>query len=125
MPFFENTSKNGLKYRRYKSRDCNECKYKNACTSSASGRTLQRWEHEDVLELVHADTLDNNNIYKQRRCIVEHPFGTIKRSLGYSYFLRRQMENVDAETASMFIAYNLKRLFTMFPTKELLKMIGQ
>jgi hypothetical protein len=43
--------------------------------------------------------------------------------LGYNYFLRRQMVNVDAEVASMFIAYNLKRLFTMFSTKELLKMI--
>lgn len=123
MPFFENTSKNGLKYRRYKCRDCNDCKYKNACTSSVTGRTLQRWEHEHILDEVHADTWNNNEIYKQRRCIVEHPFGTLKRTLGYSYFLRRQMLNVDAEAASMFIAYNLKRLFTMFSTKELLKMI--
>lgn len=123
MPFFENTSKNGLKYRRYKCRDCNDCKYKNACTSSVTGRTLQRWEHEHILDEVHADTWNNNEIYKQRRCIVEHPFGTVKRTLGYSYFLRRQMLNVDAEAASMFIAYNLKRLFTMFSTKELLKMI--
>lgn len=124
MPFFENTSKNGIKYRRYKCKDCLSCKYKNSCTSSPSGRTLQRWEHEDILEAVYADTLDNNETYKQRRCIVEHPFGTVKRSLGYCYFLRRQIENVDAETASMFIAYNLKRLFSMFSTRELLKMIG-
>lgn len=62
--------------------------------------------------------------FKQRRGIVEHPFGTVKRSLGYYYFMRRQMENVDAETASMFIAYNLKRLFSMFSTKDLLKMIS-
>lgn len=124
MPFFENTSKNGIKYRRYKCKDCHSCKYKNSCTSSSSGRTLQRWEHEDVLEAVYEDTLDNNETYKQRRCIVEHPFGTVKRSLGYCYFLRRQIENVDAETASMFIAYNLKRLFSMFSTRELLKMIG-
>ena len=34
------------------------------------------------------------------------------------------MENVDAETASMFIAYNFKRLFTMFSTKKLLEMLG-
>ncbi|HIU77098.1 MAG TPA: IS1182 family transposase [Candidatus Pelethocola excrementipullorum] len=123
MSFFENTSKNGMKYRKYKCQECSVCKYKNSCTTSASGRTIQRWEHEDILESVHVETLNNNEIYKKRRCIVEHPFGTIKRSLGYSYFLRRQKENVDAETASMFLAYNLKRLFTMFSTKELLKMI--
>jgi len=119
--FFENTSKNRIKYRRYKCSDCNSCKYKNACTSSASGRTIQRWEHEDVLESVCQDTLDNNDIYKQRRCIVEHPFGTVKRTLGYSFFLRRQIDNVDAEASSMFIAYNFKRLLSMFSTQELIK----
>lgn len=122
--FFENTSKNGIKYRRYKCRDCSSCKYKNACTSSASGRTIQRWEHEDVLDIVRQNTLDNNEIYKQRRCIVEHPFGTIKRTLGYSFFLRRQIDNVDAEASSMFIAYNFKRLLSMFSTQELIKKFG-
>lgn len=121
LPFLENSSKNGIKYRRYKCSDCNSCKYKNACTSSVSGRTIQRWEHEDVLESVHQNTLKNNDIYKQRRCIVEHPFGTVKRTLGYSFFLRRQIDNVAAEAYSMFIAYNLKRLLTMFSTQELVK----
>lgn len=124
LSFFENTSKNSIKYRRYKCADCNSCKYKNACTSSASGRTIQRWEHEDVLESVRQDTLDNNDIYKQRRCIVEHPFGTVKRTLGYSFFLRRQIDNVDAEASSMFIAYNFKRLLSMFSTRELIKKFG-
>lgn len=85
---------------------------------------MQRWEHEDILELVHLDTWVNNDVYKQRRCIVEHPFGTVKRTLGYNYFLRRQIGNVDAETTSMFIAYNFKRLLTMFSTREIIKMIG-
>lgn len=67
----------------------------------------KRWEHEDILESVYQDTWNNNDIYKQRRCIVGHPFGTVKRSLGYSFFLRRQIDNVDAKATSMFIAYNL------------------
>lgn len=121
LSFFENTSKNGMKYRKYKCAACNSCKYKKACTSSKNGRTIQRWEHEDILEAVCRDTQNNNNIYKQRRCIVEHPFGTVKRTLGYSFFLRRQMDNVDAEASSMFIAYNFKRLLSMFSTEELIK----
>lgn len=47
LSFFENTSKNGIKYRRYRCSDCNSCKYKNAYTSAVKGRTIQRWEHED------------------------------------------------------------------------------
>lgn len=91
MPFFENTAKNGIKYRRYKCNKCNSCKYKEQCTSSVTGRTVQRWEHEKILDLVYLDTLKNNEVYKQRRSIVEHPFGTVKRSLGYNYFLRREI----------------------------------
>jgi transposase len=124
LSFYENTSKNGMKYKKYKCMDCQSCKYKDSCTSSASGRTIQRWEHENILEEVFQNTLANNDIYKKRRCIVEHPFGTVKRSLGYSFFLRRQKENVDAEASSMFIAYNLKRLLSMFSTQELIEMFG-
>ncbi len=124
MPFFENTSKNGMKYRRYKCTECNSCNYKNSCTASKNGRTIQRWEHEDILETVKQETMNNNDVYKQRRCIVEHPFGTVKRTLGYSFFLRRQVNNVDAEASSMFIAYNLKRLLSMFSTQELIKKFG-
>lgn len=124
LSFFENTSKNGMKYRKYKCSNCNSCKYKSACTTSAKGRTIQRWVHEDILELVNQDTWDNNDIYKKRRCIVEHPFGTVKRTLGYTFFLRRQKNNVDAEAASMFIAYNFKRLLGMFSTQELINKFG-
>ena len=74
-----------------------------------------------VLDRVCAGTEGHNDIYKQRRCIVEHPFGTIKRQLGYTFFLRRGTENVDAECASMFIAYNLKRLVGMLSVAELKK----
>ena len=111
---------NIYKYKKYKCNSCSSCKYKNKCTSSKSGRTLQRWEHEAVLEAVHEKTWSRNETYKQRRCIVEHPFGTVKRSLGYSFFLRKRIENVDAEASSMFIAYNLKRLFAVFSTQELI-----
>lgn len=121
MPFYENTSKNGLKYCKYKCTACEQCPKKNLCTTSTSGRTIQRWEHEAVLEKICAETKVHDNIYKQRRCIVEHPFGTIKRQLGYTFFLRRGIENVDAECASMFIAYNLKRLFGILSVPELKK----
>ena len=110
-----------MKYRKYKCVNCSVCKYQKNCTSSKTGRTLQRWEHENILEDVHKLTLENNDIYRQRRCIVEHPFGTIKRSMGYSFFLRRKKENVDAEAASMFIAYNFKRLLSMFSSQELVE----
>ncbi len=87
--FFENTSKNGMKYKRYKCADCDNCPKRSACTTSVTGISVQRWEHEEILDKVAENTHLNNEIYKQRRCIVEYPFGTIKRTLGYTYFLRK------------------------------------
>lgn len=80
---------------------------------------VQVAESENQESVSNQEDENNNEVYKQRRCIVEHPFGTIKRSLGYNFFLRRRQENVDAEAASMFIAYNFKRLLSMFSTEEL------
>ena len=80
---------------------------------------VQVTESENQESVSNQEDENNNEVYKQRRCIVEHPFGTIKRSLGYNFFLRRRQENVDAEAASMFIAYNFKRLLSMFSTEEL------
>jgi len=117
--FYENTSKDGVRYRRYSSSECLNCSLKKKCTTSKTKRTIQRWEHECVLESVGKYTTENLETYKLRRCIVEHPFGTIKRTLGYSYFLRRELENVNAESSSMFIAYNFKRLLSMFSVEEL------
>lgn len=65
--------------------------------------------------------MDNNGIYKQRRSIVEHPFGTIEKALGYNFFLRRQIDSVDAEASSIFIAYTFKCLLSMFSALELIK----
>lgn len=53
LRFFENTSKNGMKYRKYKCTDCNSCKYKKDCTTSSSGRMIQRWVYEDVSWSIH------------------------------------------------------------------------
>lgn len=117
--FRENTSRDGVRYKRYSGSECVSCNQKQKCTTSKTRRTIQRWEHECVLDSVEKYTEENLELYKLRRCIVEHPFGTIKRTLGYSYFLRRELENVNAESSSMFIAYNFKRLLSMFSVEKL------
>ena len=103
-----------MKYRKYKCTDCNSCKYKKTALLLHLEERYSVGYMKMFFETVYNETLNNNEVYKQRRCIVEHPFGTIKRSLGYSFFHRRRQENVDAEAASMFIAYNFKRLLSMF-----------
>lgn len=51
--------------------------------------------------------------------MVEHPFGTVKRALGFTYFLTRGHENVRTESFLHFLAYNMKRLINVVGIAEL------
>lgn len=57
----------------------------------------------------------------ERKCLSEHPFGTIKRSLGATYFLLRGKEKVEAEMALLCMSYNLHRTINMIGVKGLLE----
>ena len=57
---------------------------------------------------------------KQRKSIVEHPFGTIKRSMDQGYFLTRRLCNVRAEMSLTMLAYNIKRATKLKGTQELM-----
>ncbi len=60
-------------------------------------------------------------MYKKRGTIVEHPFGTIKRHFGYTYFLTRGLDSVNTEGSFICLAYNLKRLINILGVRELVK----
>lgn len=55
----------------------------------------------------------------QRKCLSEHPFGTMKRVLGFDYFLLRGKEKVQAEAALMGLAYNIKRAINLLGAANL------
>ena len=44
-----------------------------------------------------------------RKCLSEHPFGTIKRTVGESFFLLRRMFKTEGEMALYCLSYNLGR----------------
>ena len=49
-----------------------------------------------------------------RRQTVEHPFGTVKAWMGATHFLTRTLEKVRTEMSLHILAYNLKRMITIF-----------
>ena len=55
--------------------------------------------------------------------IVEHPFGTVKRALGFSYFLTRGNENVKAESCMHFFTYNLIRVINILGAEEFTRIL--
>ena len=55
-----------------------------------------------------------------RKQTVEHPFGTIKSWMGSTHFLTRRFNNVSTEMNLHVLAYNLKRMISIFGEVELM-----
>ena len=56
--------------------------------------------------------LDQNKM-DNRKCLSEHPFGTIKRTLGQYYFLLKGFAKVGAEMGLFCLSYNLRRAISL------------
>ena len=63
---------------------------------------------------------ENMAVYKTRHQIIEHPFGTIKRSWVYTYTLLKGIEKVNGEMAIIFTMYNIRRDMSIIGLKELI-----
>lgn len=110
----------------YKNKEaCSGCEYKDKCTKNKKGRTITRSIDQDFLDTVDQRTSENKELYKTRQMIVEHPFGTIKRGWGLSYFLTRGIESVKTEASLAFLAYNMKRIINILGIKEILKRLKE
>jgi transposase len=92
---------------------CANCPSKDLCTPKSKYRSIQRLEFDDYSDEVDAFTRTNRETFSKRKCLVEHPFGTVKRALGFTYFLTRGRENVRTESLLHFMAYNFKRLINL------------
>ena len=59
----------------------------------------------------------------ERMCLSEHPFGTIKRAMGFSYFLLRGLKKVTGEFALMCLGYNIKRAKKLLGFEKMLELM--
>lgn len=118
----KNVSKPETKKPEYKNnKACKECHEKNNCTKSKNGRSIRRSEYQEIIDEATKRMQENKELYKQRQMIAEHPFGTIKRGLGFTYFLMRRLENVRTESFMHFFVYNVKRVINIIGVKGLLE----
>lgn len=103
----------GKTIRRYWTLACHNCAIKSQCTSGKE-RRISRWEHEAVLDEVQARLDREPERMRTRRETVKHPFGTIKYWMGYTHFQTRTLERVSTEMSLHVLAYNMKRLISIF-----------
>ena len=65
---------------------------------------------EEVLDRMETRLKANPEILRQRREIVEHPFGSIKQWMNQGAFLMRGLEKVRAEFSLTALVYNMTRV---------------
>jgi transposase len=73
-----------------------------------------------VRYVLHLDQKKMDN----RKCLSEHPFGTIKRALGQYYFFLRGFAKVEAEMSLFCLSYNLRRAINLKGVSELIASLG-
>jgi transposase len=108
------------KKKEYTSRSCGTCALKSQCTKAAR-RVIVRDFYEDAREAMHRRASTDPIWMKQRREIVEHPFGTMKWLMAHPRFLVRGLKKAKTELALGVLCYNLKRVTNILGVPALLQ----
>ena len=126
-------SVNGGKIRYANKAACKKCL--NPCTRSEY-RTVDFKPEQIVIRGKKEKTITNKTVskikkvivhfkpdektIKKRKCIVEHPFGTVKRWNDGSYLLMKGKVKATADLALSFLGYNLKRAINVLGVKKIM-----
>ena len=110
----------GRSLRYYRASGCKQCALKAQCTRNKANRTITREADEQLMEQMAERMRQAPEKIRQRKALVEHPFGTIKRALGYDHFLLKGLEKVRTEWSLITLAYNLKRVFNLVSLPKLI-----
>jgi len=109
-------------YNVYKCDNCKDCPLRDKCTTSKTGRIIKvsinnQWINEYKQRMAMPE---NREKIKQRKTIVEHPYGTIKMIMGKFCFLLRKKHKVQIEVDIYATVYNLKRLINIENMQDLI-----
>ncbi|MBP2831274.1 IS1182 family transposase [Aquimarina sp. U1-2] len=103
------------RFKQYKTKACKECPVRASCTTATqNGKIIQRSEFTPYIEQNKAHVTENQELYKKRQAIVEHPFGTMKRQWGFDHIMtKKTIARASADFGLVAIVYNLKRLINI------------
>jgi len=122
LKFRFSTIEHEMKLNVYFNSTCPSCELKKRCTPGKE-RRVRRWEHEDVLDAAQARLDRSPGKMIQRRCTVEHVFGTLKSWMGTTHFLTKTLKHVGTEMSLQVLAYNLRRMMNILGIEGTMKAI--
>jgi len=80
--------------------------------------------HEDLLDEMAQRLRVQPALFRQRKALAEHPFGTMKRGMDQGYFLLKGLAKVRGEFSLTTLAYNLKRVIHLLGVPRLLEAVA-
>lgn len=95
-----------------------EGKESNAAKSSEKG-------HFEKVKVVKFILKPDRQKMAQRMCLSEHPFGTIKRAMGATYFLLEGMSKVTGEFALFCLGYNIERAKNLLGFNKMMEVMAR
>ena len=101
---------------------CSSCPLRSKCTTGTAKR-LKRWEKDDILDAADALLKKNPEAMRQRKQLVEHPFGAIKSWMGSTHFLMKRLANVQTEMSLHVLAYNLRRVINILGVPRIMEQL--
>lgn len=108
--------------RRYRTPACTGCAWRDRCTGrTRHGREIVRVQHAEAVEAMARRVENHPEKLKQRKELVEHPFGTIKRTMNQGYFLLKRIPKVTTEMSLTVLCYNLRRVVNILGTENLMR----
>ena len=114
----------------YNFKECSKCACK--CTTEKRGKRHQVPMKESDFKKTYDDRnlsvrqiriAPDKKIIKQRKSIVEHPFGTVKRNMDSGYCLTKGKGNVTGEFSLAFLAYNFKRAINILGIRKIIEAV--
>ena len=110
------------RFKRYTTKACMNCAVKDQCSKAKYGKGIQRSEYQEYINKNKERIEQNQDYYRRRQAIVEHPYGTIKRQWGFSYVLTKKgIQRASADVGLMFVAYNIRRIMNILGKDKLEK----
>lgn len=127
-PLTRNMNKNGQFFNTYRPRKgvCSRCPQFGICTKSPKGRTFhvgERLQYRNEC-LERQQTKEFKEVFRKRKGMVEHPFGTLKLWMGKIPLLLRSRKKVQIKIAPYTTAYNLRRMLNLRPMNGLMQMVA-
>jgi hypothetical protein len=93
------------------------------CTGNKEGRVIWRWVHEQVIDDMKKRMKSHPGVMYERKKVVEHTFGTLKRAFGAPYLLLRGLRKVSGEVGLLLFSYNLRRALNILGVEALIQAI--